>query len=87
MKTLDYGSSFIGSTGPGNAVRFWVESHTRIVNEENGQTEDYYQCGSCKSEHTFAEKGLFMENNHDFIPVFGPHWSVIFRHKAFNIRE
>jgi len=87
MKILDYGSSFIGSTGPDNAVRFWVESHTRIINEKNSQTEDYYQCGSCKSEHTFADKELFMENNHDFIPVFGPEWSVIFRHKAFNTEK
>ena len=28
-----------------------------------------------------------MENNHDFIPVFGPYWSVIFRHKAFDTEK
>ena len=31
----------------------------------------YYQCGSCKSEHTFAEKNLFINPNYDFLPVFG----------------
>lgn len=80
---LDYGLSFIGSEGPENAVRFWVESRTRIVDERSGITEDYYQCGACKSEDTFAEKDLFYKDNYDFLPVFGPQYAVIFRRKAY----
>ena len=47
---LDYGASFLIGTAPQNKVRFWVESRTRIINERNGMTEDYFQCASCKSE-------------------------------------
>ena len=90
VKVLDYGLSFIGSRGPANAVRFWVESRTRIIDERNGVTEDYCQCGSCKSEATFAEKDLFQKDNYDFLPIFGPGYSVVFRRKAYlndNYRE
>ena len=87
MKPLDYGSSYICFTGPDNAVRFWIESRTRIVDGEHGRTEDYYQCGACKSEHTWTTskpgRFLFSEDNHDFTPVFGPDYSVIFRRKAY----
>jgi len=30
---------------------------------------DYYQCASCKSENTFAERDLFQKDNYDFLPV------------------
>ena len=87
MKLLDYGSSYICFSGPDNAVRFWIESRTRIFDEKRGQTEDYYQCGACKSEHTWTTnkpaRFLFSEDNHDFTPVFGPDYSVIFRRKAY----
>ena len=82
MNVLDYGLSFIGSAGPENAVRFWVESRTRIIDERARVTEDYCQCGACKSEHTFAEKDLFVEENYDFTPIFGPDHTLIFRRKA-----
>ena len=87
MKLLDYGCSYICFSGPENAVRFWIESRTRIIDEERGRTEDYYQCGACKSEHTWTTdkpaRFLFSEDNHDFTPVFGPDYSVIFRRKAY----
>ena len=87
MKALDYGCSYVCFTGPANAVRFWVESHTRIMDNDSGRTEDYYQCGACKSEHTWTTenpgKYLFSEDNHDFTPVFGPEYSVVFRRKAY----
>lgn len=82
MKPLDYGRSFLIGNAPENEVRFWVESRTRIVNEKTGAWEDYLQAGSCKSEHTFAQEGLFVEDNYDFLPVFGPEHGVIFRRKA-----
>lgn len=82
MKILDYGLSFLGSVGPENAVRFWVESRTRIIDERTNTHVDYIQCGSCKSEDTFAEKDLFKRDNYDFLPVFGPEYTAVFRRKA-----
>jgi hypothetical protein len=83
MKPINYGSSFIFGKWPENSVRFWVESRMRFIDEKTGKTEDYYQCGSCKSEYTFVEKNLFKEDNYDFIPIFGPEYGIIFRRKAY----
>lgn len=82
MTPLDYGRSFVLGNGPENEVRFWVESRTRIISEASGQSEDYVQVGSCKSEHTFARENLLHEDNYDFLPVFGPEWSVVYRRHA-----
>lgn len=82
MIPLDYGRSFVLGNGPENEVRFWVESRTRIISEAAGQSEDYVQVGSCKSEHTFARENLLHEDNYDFLPVFGPEWSVVYRRHA-----
>jgi hypothetical protein len=82
MPPLDYGRSFLLGRAPSNEVRFWVESRTRLIDEESGGVEDYLQVGSCKSENTFAEQELFHEDNYDFLPVFGPHWTVVFRRKS-----
>jgi len=79
MRPLDYGLSFICHAASFNAVRFWVESRTRIVDANAGTCTDYYQCASCKSEHTFAEKDLFQEDNYDFLPIFGAGNVLIFR--------
>jgi hypothetical protein len=80
---IDYGQSFISGTASSNRVRFQVESRTRILDERTGKTHDYYQCASCKSENTFAREDLFMEDNYDFIPVFGREDGLIFRRKAY----
>lgn len=82
MVPLDYGRSFLIGNGPGNEVRFWVESRTRIIDEETSEHKDYIQAGSCKSENTFAEKNLFHQDNYDFLPIFGPDGGIIFRRKA-----
>ncbi len=82
MPPLDYGRSFLLGKAPSNEVRFWVESRTRLIDTESGQWEDYLQVGSCKSENTFAERELFHEDNYDFLPVFGPEWTVVFRRKS-----
>ena len=71
MKTLDYGLSFLHGTKSFNAVRFWVESRTIIIHEETKATQVFYQCASCKSENTFGDKDLFIEDNYDFMPIFG----------------
>jgi hypothetical protein len=82
MCPLDYGRSFICNTAGFNAVRFWVESRTRIFDDAAGAVTDYYQCGACKSENTFAERDLFMARNYDFLPILGGgHW-LIFRRPA-----
>ena len=84
MNPIDYGLSFIHGSVPSNRARFWVESRTRVVDEKEGKTEDFYQCGSCKGEETFAEKDLLRarDNSYDFLPVFGSVDSVIFRRFA-----
>ena len=82
MSVIDYGLSFISGKAPWNRARFWVESRTRIIDERTGQHKDYYPCASCKSENTFAKENLFMADNYDFIPIFGPDDGVIFRRKA-----
>ena len=79
LPPLDYGRSFICNTAPFNAVRFWVESRARIIDDKAGSWTDYYQCGSCKSEHTFAEEGLFHEDNYDFLPILGDGRWLVFR--------
>ncbi len=79
MRPLDYGRSYICHSASFNAVRFWVESRTRIVDVKLGTHFDFHQCGSCKSEHTFAEANLFHDDNYDFLPVFGVEDLLIFR--------
>ena len=83
MNCLDYGLSFINSVGNGNAPRFWVESRCRLIDDTDGSFSDYYQCGSCKSEHTFAKKDLFVNPNYDFLPVFGEEHTAVFRRHAY----
>ena len=82
MTPLDYARSFLIGKWPGNEVRFWVESRTRVIDERSGRTEDFIQCASCKSEDTFAPHDLFYEDNYDFLPIFGPEFGLIFRRKA-----
>lgn len=82
MRPLDYGRSFITHAAAFNAVRFWVESRTRIFDSQTGSHRDYYQCASCKSEHTFAKKGLFNEDNYDFLPIVSGEDLLVFRRHA-----
>lgn len=79
---LDYGRSFIGSSASFNSPRFWVESRLVLSDPASGKTLEYLQAGSCKSEQTFASRDLFMEDNYDFLPIFSPTESIIFRRHA-----
>jgi hypothetical protein len=79
MKPLDYGLSFICHSAAFNSVRFWVESRTRLIDDQNGTHQDFYQCASCKSENTFGEKDLFYKDNYDFMPIFGGDYVAVFR--------
>ena len=76
---LDYGLSFITNSLPRNQVRFWVESRTTVIDEEAGSSMVFYQCASCKSEHTFAETNLLHEDNYDFLPILGGDDWLIYR--------
>ena len=76
---LDYGRSFINTKAIWNSPRFWVESRCRIMDRATGQTVEYFQCGSCKSENTFAQSNLFQKDNYDFLPVFSSRECVLFR--------
>jgi hypothetical protein len=80
LTCLDYGRSFICNTAAFNSVRFWVESRTVLFDGE--RQSEFYQCGSCKSENTFGEKDLFLENNYDFLPILGEGRWLIFRRTA-----
>jgi hypothetical protein len=82
IRCLDYGRSFICGTAPANCVRFWVESRTTIFDDQAGTSTDYYQCASCKSENTFAQKDLFHADNYDFLPILGEGYWLIFRRPA-----
>lgn len=80
LSCLDYGRSFICNTAAFNAVRFWVESRTILI--DGDQKVEFYQCGSCKSENTFAKQDLFPAENYDFLPILGDgHW-LVFRRTA-----
>lgn len=82
MRCLDYGLSFICNSAAYNAVRFWVESRTIVTDERSGAETIFHQCASCKSEDTFAERGLFKEENYDFLPILGEGQWLIFRRRA-----
>lgn len=82
IECLDYGRSFIAGTAPFNCVRFWVESRTTIFDDQAVTAVDYYQCASCKSEHTFAEQDLFQADNYDFLPILGGGSWLVFRRPA-----
>ena len=77
LSPIEYGRSFLSGKLPGNRVRFWVESRTRIIDERAGSHQDFYQCASCKAESTFAKEKLFAPDNYDFTPIFGPVEGVI----------
>jgi len=84
-RCLDYGLSFICNPSPMNSVRFWVESRTTIIDEKTGKSTDFYQCGACKSENTFAKRDLFIKDNYDFTPILGDdHWMLIRRPAGLN---
>ena len=85
IRCLDYGRSFLchkGESAASNAVRFQVESRTTLLDDKGKPTHVFYQCASCKSEHTFAEKDLFQKDNYDFLPIFGGEHLLIFRRRV-----
>lgn len=83
---LDYGRSFVINTGQYNAVRLWIESRTTIIDTRSGKESTYLQCGSCKSEDTFAKENLFYPDNYDFLPIFGDEQVLVFR-RHVDIRD
>jgi hypothetical protein len=83
VKPIDYTRAFLITTPPGDEVRFAIESRTRIIDDETGVSEDFWQAASCKSERSFVKEDIFIEDNYDFLPVFGPDHVVVFRRKAW----
>lgn len=82
MTPLDYGRSFLIGRGSSNEVRFWIESRTRVIDEIEGRSEDFFQTASCKSENTFQERDLFKRDNYDYLPIFSARYGLIFRRHA-----
>ena len=78
----DYGRSVVTHFGTVNAPLFWLESRCRITDRAAGIVRDYYQCGSCKSEDTFAATDLFLDPNYDFLPIFTHGETIVFRRYA-----
>jgi hypothetical protein len=81
MTVYDYGRSFVTfvTEGRGNNARLQVESVCSLSDARTGKTTDYVFYASCKSEHTFAERDLFIEENYDFCGIFSDEEYVIFR--------
>jgi hypothetical protein len=79
IECLDYGRSFICNSSTANAVRFWIESRTILFDDNAGTELVIYQCGSCKSENTFAENNLLQDDNYDFMPIYGDEDLLILR--------
>ncbi len=82
VNPLDYGRSFLIGKGRTNEVRFWIESRTRVIDEREGISEDFYQTASCKSENTFHKRDLFQRDNYDYLPIFSAGYGLIFRRPA-----
>lgn len=79
----DFGRSFIVCTGAGNAPQFWIESICHITEHPTATTQSFFQCASCKSEHTYGDADLFITPNYDFMPIFGANETLIFRRLAY----
>ena len=80
---LDYGRSFLIGKGRTNEVRFWIESRTRVIDEKEGISEDFYQTASCKSENTFHDKrSCFNVTTTIILPIFSARYGLIFRRPA-----
>ncbi len=78
---LDYRRSFVCGTSALNSLRLWIESRTTIVDTATGNSTQFYQCASCKSENTFGDSDLFLSDNYDFLPIVGDrHWLIFRRH-------
>lgn len=87
LECLDYGLSFVCNKASFNAVRFWIESKTTLIDQHSGTAQLFYQCGSCKSENTFGKENLFYEDNYDFLPILGgKDWLLFRRHNRVTDR-
>jgi hypothetical protein len=83
LPLIDYGRCFVQGKAKWNRVRFEIESRARILDDQTGTYEDFYQCASCKAEQTFAARDLFSSpNNFDFLVVFGDVNNIQFRRTA-----
>lgn len=82
MQVLDYSRSFVTfvTKGRGNNARLQVESQCAIT--AGGHSSNYLFFASCKSENTFAPKGLFHADNYDFCGIFSEEEYAIFRTKS-----
>jgi len=84
QKVCDFSKSFVTFTTKGrtNNARLLVESCCKVIDEIRETSEDFFFFASCKSEHTYVEKGLFSTHNYDFCGIFSKDDFVIFRTHA-----
>ena len=71
--------------GKRSAVPGWIPSP--IINKKTDGHQDYIQVRSCESEHAFAEKNLFRQDNYDYLLIFAPDNGIIFLKEAHLIPE
>ena len=86
IECLDYGRSFICHPSTSNAVRFWVESRTTLYDDRAGNKLEILQCGSCKSENTFAKQDLLKKDNYNFMPIVAGD-DVLFINRFIDVRR
>ncbi|MDP6776355.1 MAG: hypothetical protein QGI83_06290 [Candidatus Latescibacteria bacterium] len=81
MEICDYGRSYVTfvTEGRANNARLQVESVCTLTDSATGETQEYLFFASCKSEHTYAERDLFHEDNYDFCGIFSEEEYAIFR--------
>lgn len=81
MKVCDCARSFVTFVTPGrtNNARLQVESVCTLTDGNTGVTREYLFFASCKSERTYAEKNLFIEDNYDFCGMFSDEEYALFR--------
>ena len=72
MNAIDFGRSFVTFVTPerGNNARIQVEARIEFRDLACETTEELYLLASCKGEHTYAARDLFIQPNYDFCGVF-----------------
>ncbi len=81
MDVVHFPNSYMTFTTPGrgNNARILIESRCQITDLATNTSTEYYVIASCKGEHTYAERDLFVEPNYDFSGIFSQDEFVLIR--------
>jgi len=80
VEVCDFSNSYVTFVTPNktNTARIQIESRCEFIDGEN-RSEEFFLAASCKSENTYAPKGLFKVENYDFCGVFSERDFLIIR--------